>query len=285
MSIKIVLIDFHTHTTASDGALTPIEMIDRAVANSLQLIAITDHDTVAGYKAAAEYYTHISSAMRLVPGIEFSCCWSGTTIHIVGLGMDVDHPAMVEGVKVLQQARSDRSEVIGQRLEKLGFTGALAGARDKAGARQVGRPDFAAWMVECGHVQDANEAFTKFLGQGKTGDVKAYWPDLAQVVDWVSEAGGVAIIAHPLKYRFTRMKLRRLVVDFKSAGGRAVEIISGRQTKDQTAQLQRLAEEFELEVSLGSDFHRDSSYGAELGVELPALNTGTEGVWQRWSEG
>lgn len=247
------------------------------------MLAITDHDTVRGYNwlEQAALDEAETGSLKLIPGVEFSCRWSGVTIHILGLGMNYQHPAMVEGLAVLNQARVDRGKKIAKRLSALGFEGALEGAMDKAGESQLGRPHFASWMVEQQHVDDHNQAFDKYLGQGKTGDVKAFWPDLAQVVSWITAAGGVAVIAHPLKYRFTRMKLRRLVIDFMAASGQGVEILSGRQTPDQTAQLKRLAEEFELEVSVGSDFHRDSPYGATIGVELPPLGE-LRGVWQRW---
>ncbi|WP_238946806.1 PHP domain-containing protein [Seongchinamella unica] len=275
-----MLIDFHTHTTASDGALTPAEMLGRAAAAGIGLLAITDHDTVRGYRAAQAISSDYPE-VHLVPGIEYSCRWSATTIHIVGLGMDCDHPAMVEGLAVLDAARIERGEKIAQRLERRGFEGALAGAVAEAGESQLGRPHFSAWMVAQGHVRDHNEAFDKYLGQGKPGDVKAFWPELAEVVQWIAQAGGVAVIAHPLKYSFTRMKLRRLVKDFVAAGGQAMEVLSGRQTPDQSHRLQRLADEFGLQVSAGSDFHRDGPFNPDLGVELGRLQAAT-GVWQRW---
>jgi len=277
-----LLIDFHSHTTASDGSLSPIELIDRAVAGHIRQFAITDHDTMAGYQLAAEYYTHIPGQMRLIPGVELSCRWSGTTIHIVGLGVDSEHPAMKRGLDVLAQARISRGEKIADRLEARGFAGALAGALLEAGESQLGRPHFAAWLIEQGHVAGFSQAFDRYLGQGKIGDVKAFWPELAEVTSWIVESGGVAVVAHPLKYRFTRMKLRRLITDFKEAGGTAVEIFNGRQTEDQTRQLKRLALEFELEVSAGSDFHRDGPYNAQLGVELGHLGD-LQGVWERWA--
>lgn len=277
-----MLIDFHTHTTASDGALDPGAMLARASEAGIELLAITDHDTVAGYRAAYALSGDYPD-VRLVPGVEYSCRWSGTTIHIVGLGMDCDHPAMREGLSLLGNARIERGAKIAKRLEDRGFSGALAGALAEAGESQLGRPHFASWMVAQSHVKDHNEAFSKYLGQGKVGDVKAFWPDMSQVVGWIVDAGGVAVIAHPLKYKFTRMKLRRLVVDFAAAGGKAVEVLSGRQTPEQIKQLQRLADEFELEVSAGSDFHRDSPYSAALGVELRRLQS-PSGVWQRWQE-
>ncbi|MEP4485651.1 MAG: PHP domain-containing protein [Halioglobus sp.] len=277
-----MLIDFHTHTTASDGALTPSELLARARTRGVQLFAITDHDTVAGFREVAEHYTQIDDTMVLIPGIEMSCQWSGATIHVVGLGMDCDHPAMEEALTLLNTARKERGEKIGQRLEKLGFTGALEGAMAEAGSSQLGRPHFAAWMVAQGHVESFAKAFDKYLGRGKTGDVKAFWPQLSEVVQWIVSSGGSAVLAHPLKYRFTRMKLRRLANDFHEHGGSALEVHSGFQTPDQRAQLQRLAEDFNLAASVGSDFHRDSTYGADVGVDISRMGD-AGGIWERFS--
>jgi predicted metal-dependent phosphoesterase TrpH len=278
-----VLIDFHTHTTASDGALEPLELIRRAAERGVTQLAITDHDTVAGFQSVVGHYTQVCPDVTLIPGVEMSCRWSGTTIHILGLGIDCEHPVMVAGLAQLADARIARAEKIAQRLAVRGFEGALEGALKQAGESQIGRPHFANWMIEQGHVESFGKAFDLYLGQGKTGDVKAFWPELATVTQWIVASGGVAAIAHPLHYRYTRMKLRRLVTDFKQAGGQALELVNGRQGRDQIAQLERLATEFELEVSIGSDFHRDSPYSAEIGVELRHLN-GLSGVWERWSD-
>jgi hypothetical protein len=276
-----VLIDFHTHTSASDGVLDPCELMARAIDSKIEILAITDHDTVVGYESAAAYHRQNPSGTRLIPGIEFSCQWSGTTIHILGLGIDCEHPSMRYALERMHAARQDRGVKIASRLESRGFEGALQGALVQAGESQLGRPHFAAWMVEQEHVKDANQAFDQYLGQGKTGDVKAFWPELAEVVGWIDSSGGVAVVAHPLKYRFTGMKLRRLIAAFVTAGGRGIEVLSGRQTSDQTKQLERLAREFELEVSIGSDFHRDAPYSAPLGVESMSF-VGLRGVWERW---
>ncbi|MEZ5571360.1 MAG: PHP domain-containing protein [Halioglobus sp.] len=278
-----MLIDFHTHTNASDGSLAPAELVARAMAREIRLLAITDHDTVAGFEAAAAYHTPNAGGMQLIAGVELSCQWSGTTIHILGLGIECGHPAMREALQTLAVARQERGEVIATRLAARGFSGALEGARAHAGDSQLGRPHFATWMVERGHVRDHNQAFDRYLGQGKMGDVKAMWPQLAEVTAWISASGGVAVIAHPLKYRFTGMKLRRLIVDFVAAGGRAIEVLSGFQTKDQIDQLTRLARYYDLELSAGSDFHRDAAYAAVLGVESSILK-GMRGVWERWSQ-
>lgn len=279
-----MLIDFHTHTTASDGALAPAELLARVRERGVQMLAITDHDTIAGYLALRDSDVMQDSPLTLIPGVELSCCWSGTTVHIVGLGFDSEHPAMREALAVMRSARDQRGEKIAEQLARRGYAGALDGALEEAGDSQLGRPHFAAWMVQQGHVSDAREAFDRYLGQGKVGDVKAFWPELARVVSWIVDAGGVAVIAHPYKYRFTGMKLRRLLVDFVTAGGSAIELQSGYQTPQQTAQIKRYAREFGLEVSVGSDYHRDARYSAEPGVSVPELDD-LHGVWERWGCG
>ncbi len=278
------MIDLHTHTTASDGVLTPSELVERARLAGVDCLAITDHDCIGGFLEARNYCRDSRIDLCLVSGIEFSCRWSGTTVHIVGLGVKAEHSLLLQGIDQLTQARDRRGEKIGERLAARGFHGALEGARTQAGRSQLGRPHFAQWMVEQGHVADIQEAFSRYLGQGRCGDVKAFWPELAEVVGWITGSGGVAVVAHPLKYRMTRMKLRRLVVDFKAAGGEAIEVVTGRQTRDQTGGMRRLASEYSLEASVGSDFHRDTSWGAGLGVETPCLD-GIRGVWERWAVG
>ncbi|TGD73456.1 PHP domain-containing protein [Mangrovimicrobium sediminis] len=278
-SLKIVRFDFHTHSTASDGALSPRELLARAAQAGVDLLAITDHDTLRGYREAAALDDF--PGVTLVPGVEFSCRWSGANIHIVGLGMDCDHPAMLEGAARLDEARLQRARKIADTLEKRGFAGALEGALAEAAGSQLGRPHFARWLVARGHVADFTTAFDKYLGRGKPGDVKAFWPELAEVVGWISAAGGVAIIAHPLQYDFTRMKLNRLVAAFCASGGTAIEVLNGRQPADQVSRLCALAREYGLEVSAGSDFHRDGPYCAPLGVELRDF-AGLAGVWRHW---
>lgn len=279
-----MLVDFHTHSDASDGALAPSEVVARAREAGVSLLAITDHDTVAGYRQVA-HTTAVAGAaedpLRIIPGVEFSCVWSGVTIHVLGLAMDCDHAAMQAGLAQLDEARQARAQKIAQRLEKLGFPGALEGAMAQAGDSQIGRPHFAAWMLEQGHVDTMDAAFDRFLGKGKPGDVKAFWPELETVVGWIVAAGGVPVLAHPLKYRMTNMKLQRLILAFQAAGGLGLEVSSGRQTADQTRYLQQLAQRFDLEVSVGSDFHRDSTYGTAIGVTPPRME-GMRAVWERW---
>ncbi len=277
--MRAMIIDFHTHSHASDGALSPAELIAQAVAAGVSQFAITDHDTVAGYRQVLADPAGLPEGFTLVAGAELSCHWSNTTVHVVGLGMDIEHPVLEAGLERLETARRERAQIIAGKLEKTGMPGALEGAQSRAGERQVGRPDFARWMVEAGYVKDVNHAFDKYLGAGKIGDVKSCWPELAEVSAWIAAAGGTAIIAHPLKYRFTRSKLRRLLVDFADAGGRGMEVFSGRQTQDQTMDLCKLANSLELVASVGSDFHQEYEYGPRLGVDVTRLPTAVD-LWQ-----
>ena len=271
-------IDLHTHSIASDGDLGPRELLDTAVNLGVKVLALTDHDTVAGYRHLLE-----SDDLRckLISGVELSCQWSNSTIHIVGLNIDIESPSITFGLKILNQARSDRASMIAQRLAKLGFEGTLEGAIGVAGESQIGRPHFAQFMTKNGYVKNNADAFKKYLGSGKCGDVKVFWPNLAQVVGWIVDSGGVAVLAHPLKYRFTRTKLRRLVMDFCYAGGHALEVISGWQQNADTCYLAKTSVDFELLASVGTDFHKQRSYGAALGEKmiLPSICTP---VWQQW---
>ncbi len=269
--MRAMIIDFHTHSHASDGALSPTELIAQAVAAGVSQFAITDHDTVEGYRQVLADSAGLPEDFTLVAGVELSCHWSNTTIHVIGLGMDIEHPVFKAGLERLEKARGERALIIAGKLEKAGMRGALEGALSRAGARQVGRPDFAAWMVAAGHVKDANQAFDKYLGAGKIGDVKSCWPELAEVCAWIAEAGGTAILAHPLKYRFTRTKLRRLLKNLIDAGGRGMEVLSGRQTQEQTLDLCKLANSLQLLSSVGSDFHQHYEYGPRLGVDTARL--------------
>ena len=271
-----MLIDFHTHTTASDGALSPSELFSRAVDRGLTALAVTDHDTLAGWQTAQALQ---NQGVALVCGVELSCQWGGATIHVVGLNVDADSGELLEALDQLQQLRRDRAEKIAAKLERLGAVGALAGAQALAGEAAICRPHFAHWLVSEGYMPSVSRAFDKWLGNGKPGDIKTPWPALADTVAVIVAAGGVPILAHPLKYRFTRTKLRALCDAFSVAGGVAVEIVNGRQSDAEITQLKRLAVDKNLSVSLGSDFHREWTYGADLGVDV-AIAGDISGVWE-----
>jgi len=274
--LTTLLIDFHTHSSASDGDLAPRVLLERAIAAGVTAMAITDHDSIAGYQAVQ---SSTGSSIQLISGVEMSCVWGATTIHVVGLGFDPQSPVMDSALDALHNARRERSVTIAERLASRQVVGALEGARAVAGESQIGRPHFARWMVSEGYVPDMNTAFKKYLGQGKLGDVKTFWPSLNEVVGAISDAGGLAILAHPLKYSFTRMKLGGLCNAFKDAGGGALEVLNGRQTPADTSQLKQLASHWGLQISAGSDFHREWQYGADLGVDTAIAGT-MPAVWE-----
>tara|TARA_R110000868_G_scaffold296644_1_gene556899 strand:- start:12081 stop:12908 length:828 start_codon:yes stop_codon:yes gene_type:complete len=274
-----LLADLHCHTTASDGGLPASELVLRALDRGVELLAITDHDTLDGYLAvqAQGLPPHID----LIPGIEFSSTWGNTGVHIVGLNLDVQHPQLLAGVAQQKAARLLRAEMIGQRLAKKGYSGCFEGASAIAGDSQLGRPHFAQFLVAQGHVNSVQQAFKRYLGAGKIGDVKATWADMGTVVEWITASGGVAVLAHPLHYKMTATKLRALIGDFQEAGGQAIEVSSGVLPNDKVQHIAQLAQQFGLYASCGSDFHHPDAQWGDIGKMSP-LPSHCQPVWQLW---
>jgi len=279
-------IDLHCHSAASDGILSPTALVSRAKSHGVTVLAVTDHDTVQGLQEASE--AALAQGVVLVPGIELTARWGARVVHVVGLNFDRQSTAILKAIAQRDLLRQERAERIAQKLEKRGFAGALAGARALAGDGVIGRPHFARWLVEAGHIEDTARAFKRYLGAGKAGDVAVDWPHLADTVASIAAAGGTAVLAHPLKYGLTRTRLQSLLLDFAVAGGQGVEVVCGQQNPVQTreilALLARLAEQgLPLAASLGSDFHQPDQPWRELGgVHLPA---GVEPVWNLWQTG
>ncbi len=251
-------VDLHCHSTASDGALAPAVLVARAFEKGVRVLALTDHDTLEGLDEARVAAQALG--MQLVNGVELSCTWGGATIHVLGYGFDVNAPALVEAIARLHDGRWLRSEEISRKLELKGMPGALEGAR--AIQQELGdsgnapaRPHFADYLVRAGYVKDRAEAFRKWLGAGKLGDVKQHWPTLEETVATLRAAGAWVSLAHPWHYDFTRSKRRRLIGDYIQAGGHAIEVVNGHQPAEQVGSLAILAREFGLLVSAGSDFH------------------------------
>ena len=270
------MIDFHTHSAASDGALSASDLTERAAAEGVSRLALTDHDTVQGYLSVCQ---KSPPGLDLISGVELSCQWGRVGIHVVGLGFEVQATDMKAHLVVLDAARKDRAERIAHRLERAGMHGALEGALTVAAGAQIGRPHFARWMMSAGHVASEQEAFKRFLGSGKPGDISILWPSLQDTVEVITRSGGVAVLAHPLHYRMTATRLRALADAFCEAGGGAIEIINGRPKAGESEQLWRLASDRNVRVSVGSDFHRDTPYGAGLGVSIAEMPEGV-GVWE-----
>lgn len=271
-------IDLHCHTTASDGVLSPEDLVARALTAEVKMLAITDHDTLDAYDALNTQLIQ-QQGLSLIVGIEFSTRWRHTGIHVLGLNLDPNHPQLQAGVSSHKQARITRLATIIDRLSKAGLPVDLQRVQQIAGDSQPGRPHVARHLVELGVVSDEHAAFDRYLGAGKVGDVKQVWCGLEEVVSWISAAGGVAVLAHPAHYKLTRTKLIELLTDFKVAGGRGMEVVSGHQDPEVTRQLARICRELGLLASCGSDFHRPGLSRELGGVALPA---DCEPVWSAW---
>ncbi|MGO1749110.1 MAG: PHP domain-containing protein [Marinobacter sp.] len=274
-------IDLHCHSTASDGALTPTELLVRAAEKNVTHLALTDHDTVNGLEEAQTAAT--ANGVVLIPGIELSCLWRSRTIHIVGLDFDTDDREFRAALERQHQNRWARAAMITDRLSKLAIPDLLERATAEAGGDVPGRPHFARVMVEAGIVKNAAQAFKRYLGAGKVGDVKAFWPELEEVVQWLNSAGGLAVLAHPRKYQLTATKLRELTADFRRAGGRAIEVSTSGQSSGDLGFLTELCMREKLLASQGSDFHFSGAPWCELG-RIMKMPDGLEPVWHHFKQ-
>lgn len=271
--------DLHSHSTASDGSLPAAELVLRARAAGVDVLALTDHDSVDGLPAA--HRAAAESGLRLISGTEISVTWNATTVHIVGLNIDPDNRALREGLASLQTFRDWRAEEIGRRLDKAGIPGAYAGACAYANGRIVSRTHFAHFLVAQGRAKSLRDVFKKFLVRNKPGYVAGEWTSLQDAVGWIRAAGGEAVVAHPARYPLTGTKLRRLLSEFKDCGGVAMEVVSGSHTQDDVQRMAGLARVFELKASRGSDYHGPENPWVELG-RVADLPDGCTPVWADW---
>lgn len=273
-----ILVDLHCHSLRSDGQLSPADLVDRAAEMGVNVLALTDHDTINGVaEARAQAVQH---DMKIINGIEFSSVWNGVGIHIVGLGFDETHPVMVAALERQENARLERAKTIAQRLEKQGVKGIWEKAESIANGAQIGRPHFAQALIELEKVNNMAQAFKRYLGAGKPGDVKTMWPEMSEVVQWITDSGGTAVIAHPDKYKLTRTKLMYLFKAFKNAGGQAIEVTTGGMDHSFCGYLATLCDEFDFLASQGSDFHGPKPW-SELG-KFPPMPSSAKPVWQQW---
>ncbi|WP_298444211.1 PHP domain-containing protein [uncultured Ferrimonas sp.] len=270
-------IDLHCHSRASDGSLTPTELVKRALLQQVSVLALTDHDTTAGLAEAKQ--AAAGTGLTLVDGVEISSSWRNWEIHIVGLGFDVDNQPLQQLLARQSAWRQQRAEQIEAKLVKRGVTGVLALASTFAGGGNIGRSHFAKAMVELGIVAKPQLAFDKYLGKGQCAYVGNQWVELAQAVDLINQAGGVSVLAHPSKYQLSNKWLRMLTADFVAAGGQAMETIHCQINPQLQQFLQQLAQEHQLLLSAGSDFHGPSRW-LELGRGLHRPDQ--PGVWHHF---
>lgn len=271
--------DLHSHSTASDGSLSPTELVARAIAHDVDVLALTDHDGTEGITEARQAAQ--GSNLRLISGVEISVTWGGTTIHIVGLNIDIENQILQQGLSDMRHYRIGRAEEIAKRLDKAGIPGALDGARKYASDIMLGRVHFAKFLVEHDHAKDVNDVFKRYLVRNKPGYVHGEWASLENAVNWISSAGGLAVIAHPARYKITATKLRRLIIEFKEAGGIGFEVVSGRQHPEEIKTMAAVANKFELLASRGSDFHSPDNTWIELG-RLPELPESCAPIWSQF---
>lgn len=277
----VLCIDLHCHSTASDGALTPTELVVRAAEKKVTHLALTDHDTVSGFAEAQSAAK--ANDIVLIPGIELSCLWRSHTIHIVGLDFDVDNTDFLAALEQQNRNRWARAVMIAERLSKLAVPDLLERATAESGGDVPGRPHFAKVMVEAGIVKNTAQAFKRYLGSGKVGDVKAFWPELQEVVQWINAAGGLAVLAHPRKYQLTATKLRDLTADFRRAGGQSIEVSTSGQSSGDLGFLAELCVREKLLASQGSDFHFPGAPWCELG-RIMKMPDGLEPVWHHFRQ-
>ncbi|MBD0845964.1 PHP domain-containing protein [Pectobacterium carotovorum subsp. carotovorum] len=271
------LYDLHSHTTASDGLLTPTALVSRAVDMRVSVLAITDHDTTAGLDEAQNAIAQQGLPLRLIPGVEISTLWENHEIHIVGLGMDIAHPALTGLLQQQAECRQNRAEQIAARLEKNRIPDALAGAQRLATGGQITRAHFARYLIELGIAANMNQVFKKYLAKGKIGYVPPQWCTIPQAIEAIHQSGGVSVLAHPGRYDLTAKWLKRLLATFAESGGIAMEVAQCQQAPDERTQLGRYARDFNLMASQGSDFHLPCAW-IELGRKL-WLPADAEPVW------
>lgn len=274
--------DLHCHSTVSDGTLEPEVLAARAKANGVDLWALTDHDEVGGQQRALEAARALG--LKYLTGVEISVTFADSTVHIVGLGFDHTDPRMTEGLADTRDGRGPRAIEMGQQLAKVGIHGAYEGALKYVGnPRLISRTHFARFLVDSGVCRDTGEVFRKYLTEGKPGYVPHRWARLGDAVHWITQSGGIAVIAHPARYNFSPTVEYALFSEFKQHGGQGVEVVTGSHTAAEAVRYAEMAKEFDLLASRGSDFHSPDESHTDLG-KLAPLPTGLTTVWSALSE-
>lgn len=275
------LIDLHCHSTVSDGVLTPTEIVNHAAEKGLRVLALTDHDDVAGLATArAVAETH---DMQFINGVEVSVTWRRRTLHIVGLKINPEYAPLVEGLANIRAGRHTRAEGMAQALEKVGIHGALEGAYEYSKGGIISRTHFARFLIEKGYAKDTKAVFKRYLVKGKPGYVEHQWASLEDAMAWIIGSGGVAVIAHPGRYDLGRVTMLELMHEFRALGGAAIEVVTGSHTVDQYQEFAKMAKSFDLASSMGSDYHGKGQTYIEMG-RLPSLPSHCVPVWRDWSE-
>lgn len=270
--------DFHCHSDVSDGLLPPHVVARRAADNGVDLWALTDHDDMGGLAAARE--TAEEAGMAFVPGVEISIEWKGVPVHIVGLGFDPVHPTLSGGLDELRVGRIERARRMGDAMAAIGIPGVYEGALCFAtNPSLISRAHFARYLVSIGIARDVPGVFQHYLTPGKPGYVDHRWATLEDAVGWITVAGGVAVVAHPGRYKMSGSDMRRFLDDFKDVGGQGIEVTCGSHSPDHVMHFARLARHYAFHASRGSDFHGPEESYFDLG-KLPQLPEDLKPVWR-----
>jgi 3',5'-nucleoside bisphosphate phosphatase len=277
-AVHLLNADLHSHSLVSDGTLSPEALAQRAADQGVELWALTDHDSIDGQARARE--AALDRGLAWLSGVEVSVSFAGETVHIVGLGFDVDDPALTAGLEAVRAGRRGRAERMGHELAAAGIPGAFEGAlRHVGNPHLISRTHFARFLVETGVCPDTHSVFRRFLAQGKPGYVEHEWAGLGEAVRWITAAGGVAVIAHPARYRFGPSAEYALFSEFHAHGGRGVEVMTGSHNEAERVRYGDVALEFGLLASRGSDFHDPHESRTDLG-SLPDLPGRLTPVWE-----
>jgi len=276
--VHLLNADLHSHSNVSDGTLPPEQLAERAHAGGVELWSLTDHDEIAGQARARE--AALALGMDYLTGTEISVSFAGQTVHIVGLGFDPDNAALAEGLAKTRAGRRVRAQQMAEGLAHVGITGAFEGALKYVGNPElVSRTHFARFLVETGVCPDTHSVFRRYLTEGHPGYVPTRWAGLGDAVRWITQAGGIAVIAHPGRYRFTPTEEYALFTEFIAHGGRGVEVMTGSHSAAEHIRYADTALEFGLLASRGSDFHAPGESRTELG-SLPDLPGRLTPVWE-----
>ncbi|HHF0557098.1 RNase RNM [Vibrio diabolicus] len=273
-------IDLHSHTTASDGRLEPKDLVERALSFDIEVLAITDHDTVDGLALAKQHVQDNNLPIKIINGIEISTVWQNKDIHVVGLNIDPENEQLSALIEQQKQHRITRSELIAERLQKATREGVLEEVRQIAGDAPVTRAHFAKWLVDNGYAKTMQMVFKKYLTRNNPGYVPPNWCSMKDAVDAIHAAGGLAVLAHPGRYKLTAKWIKRLLAAFVEANGDAMEVAQPQQAQQERRNLADYAIQYKLLASQGSDFHYPSPW-MELGRNL-WLPAGVEPVWKDW---
>lgn len=272
--------DLHTHTTASDGKLSPAELVIKAKTYGIDVLAITDHDTTSGIGSAMDEAA--KQNIKVLPGIELSVTWMNKDFHIVGININPENKALKNSIKKTANLRDERAIEIGKKLHKIGVLNAYIEARNLAKDQTITRSHFARVLIEQGFAKDNKEVFKKYLVHNKPGFVKSKWINLGEGIELIKNSGGIAIFAHPMRYKITENWLRKFLQAFKVCGGKGIEVVTGSTNAEEIKIAAAYAKRFELLGSSGSDYHGFDDRWIKLG-KLSAMPKSITPVWEQWS--